>query len=338
MRKIIPIGTIVKLAGLLVATLLVMGALLLAGFGVAASVRQTLPAGIGPGEGARHVTVGDIRLHYRQWGPDDGPPILLVHGTLAWAETWRDIAIPLAQAGYRVIAPDLPPFGYSQRPADGNYSRQAQAALLVGFAEAMRLDGFVLAGHSFGGGATLEAALAMRDDMRALLLLDVALGFETSRPAPLVGLLLRLPANRMAVAAASFANPLVTGIGLRSFVHDTKVVTEDRLALYRAPLTVEGTASAIGDWMRTGLFADHSTARSMSREILAGLDIPTLVIWGREDTVTPLAQGKDIAGLLPDARLVVLDGVNHIPHLERPELVVEAIQAFLPPMGLRPGG
>ena len=152
---------ILRLAMLAFAFLLVAAALLLTGFTGAAMLRETLPAGGGPDETAQLVEIDDLSLHYRKWGPDDGPPVLLVHGTLAWAETWRDIAAPLGEAGYRVIAPDLPPFGYSERPADGDYSRRSQTELLTGFIEALDLRDFILVGHSFGGGATMETALSM---------------------------------------------------------------------------------------------------------------------------------------------------------------------------------
>jgi pimeloyl-ACP methyl ester carboxylesterase len=331
------IGAIIKLGALLVSTLLLTGALLLAGFTAVATFRQTLPAGTAPDHAGHYTIVEGLKIHYHQWGPPEGQTIVLIHGTLAWSETWRDIAEPLGAAGYRVIAPDLPPFGYSERPGDGDYSRLAQARLVAGFVDALGLEDFALAGHSFGGGATVEAALDLRERIKALVLIDVAISFAPSRPKPIVRALRLFEMGRTAVAAASFANPLVTGIGLRSFVHDPHVVTDERLDLYRAPLVVENTAQAIGDWMNTGLFGDHTAARSVQRDVLAGLDIPTLVIWGRQDTVTPLEQGEDIAGLLPNARLLVLDGVNHIPHIERSDLVVNAIRSFIPPLWLRPG-
>ncbi|MBO6718746.1 MAG: alpha/beta hydrolase [Rhizobiaceae bacterium] len=329
--------TLLRLSAILLATLFGAGALILAAFAGMSSLREVLPPGTGPGEQARHATVDGLNLHYRQWGPDDGPPVVLVHGAVAWSETWRDIATPLGDAGYRVLAPDLPPFGYSERPVDADYSRPAQARLLQGFAEALRLDDFILVGHSFGGGATMEAALAMREKIDALVLIDVALNLSPTRPKPLVGLLLKTRPTRTAAAATSFANPIVVSLGLRSFVFDKALATNERLTLYHAPLDVEGTAAATGDWIRTGLFGDLSAAPSAQRDNLAALDIPTLVVWGREDTVTPLEQGEDIAGLLPDARLVILDAVNHIPHIERPDLVVEALLEFLLHPGLADG-
>jgi pimeloyl-ACP methyl ester carboxylesterase len=316
------------LARLVIVTVLIVVATL-AGLRGLAALRETADPGQTAGEAAHFIEVNGLRLHYRQWGPEDGPPLVLIHGTLAWAETWQDIAIPLGEAGWRVIAPDLPPFGYSQRPADGDYSHLAQARLILGFADALELDGFALAGHSFGGGATVEAAMAAPRRVSALILLDVALGLDAQ---PLNGALrglLAIGPLRDALTAATFANPWLTGYGLRAFIADDAPATPERIALYRRPLTVRGTTSATGDWLATGLFGHQSGTLTRDRANYRNLAMPTLVIWGREDTVTPLAQGEEIAALLPRASLVVLDGVNHIPHLEQPDSVVREILAFL---------
>lgn len=293
-----------------------------------ALLRETADPGQAAGEAARFVPVDGLAVHYRQWGPDDGPPLILIHGTLAWAQTWRDIAAPLGEAGYRVLAPDLPPFGYSQRPSDGDYSRAAQARIILGFADALGLDRFALAGHSFGGGATVEAAMAAPDRISALVLLDVALGLD-SKTGGLLPRFLAMAPLRNSLAAATFANPWLTGMGLRDFIADDALATPERVALYQRPLSVTGTTPAIGDWLLTGLFGEHAGARSRDKANYRALPMPALVLWGREDTVTPLAQGEEIAALLAHSRLVVLDGVNHIPHLEQPQRVALEMLGFL---------
>jgi pimeloyl-ACP methyl ester carboxylesterase len=312
---------------LLVLALLVVVALAI--FRGLALLRETAAPQQAAGERARFVEVNGLAIHYRQWGPAEGPPLVLIHGTLAWAETWRDIARPLGETGWRVIAPDLPPFGYSPRPADGDYSRTAQSKLILSFADALSLDRFALAGHSFGGGATVEAAMAAPERVSALILLDVALGLDAPPPSGALRSLLAVGPLRNTLSAATFANPWLTGYGLRNFIADDALATAERVALYQQPLSVRGTSPAIGDWLRTGLFGDHAGARSGDKANYRDLAIPTLVIWGREDTVTPLPQGEEIAALLPDATLVVLDRVNHIPHLEQPESVAREMLGFL---------
>lgn len=315
------------LVRLLFVLVLLAGAALAALWGSAA-LRETADPRQAAGDGARFVDVDGLAMHFRQWGPDDGQPLVLIHGTLAWAETWRDIAAPLGEAGYRVLAPDLPPFGFSQRPTDGDYSRPAQARLVLAFADAMGLERFALAGHSFGGGATVEAAMAAPDRILAVILLDVALGLDAEQGGVL-SRLLALGPLRNAMSAATIANPWLIGPGLSSFIADDAQATPERIALYRQPLGVRGTTSAIGDWIATGLFGEHAGARSTDKADYAGLVVPALVVWGREDTVTPLPQGEEIASLLPAARLVVLDRVGHIPHLEQPGAVTREILTFL---------
>lgn len=320
---------LLRVVGLTVLAVLLLAGLVLGGFGVTASMREIQEPEAAAGGASNWVGAGGLSLHYSAWGPAGGPVLLLVHGTSAWSQTWRDIAVPLGEAGFRVVALDLPPFGYSHRPADGDYSRVAQAGIVRAFARALSLENYVLVGHSFGGGATVEAALAEQPSLRGLILLDVALGLDGGGPVLPVGALLGIPGVAGAVASATFANPLLIPYGLRSFVADDSIVTEQRIELYARPLTVKGTSEAIGEWMVTGLMGDQSDSLTGTRGGLGEIRLPTLLIWGREDTVTPLYQGEDIAMTLPDAELVVLDGVNHIPHIEKPQAVVEAMLTFL---------
>lgn len=317
-----------RVLGFAVLALLLLVVAILGGFRVAASMREIEEPEIAVGGTANWVTADGLSLHFSEWGPADGPALLLVHGTSAWSRTWRDIAAPLGEAGFHVVALDLPPFGYSHRPADGDYSRVAQAGIVRAFARALSLDDYVLVGHSFGGGATVEAALAEQPSLRGLVLLDVALGLD-GPPSAFLSQPLAMPGVATALASATFANPLLVPYGLRSFVADDAVVTDERVALYAAPLVVRDTSAAIGAWMATGLMGDQSGSLTGTRAGLGEIRLPTLVIWGREDTVTPLHQGEDIAMTLPNADLVMLDGVNHIPHIEKPQAVVDEMLSFL---------
>lgn len=298
-------------------------------FRVLAGMREQYDPVTAAGANARFAEVKGLRIHYGEWGPTKGTPILLVHGTMAWSETWRDIAAPLGDAGYRVIAPDLPPFGLSDRPSSRNYSRKAQAEIIGGFADAVGLEKFVLVGHSFGGGATLEAAFSMPDRIRQLILLDVALGLGSEGDAPPLAALLRARWLRNVAVASSFTNPLAIGHGLRSFVRDKAIVTKERAAIYEWPLTLLKTTDAVGDWLMTGLYGDERASRAADRANYGDFPRRVLLIWGREDTVTPLAEGREIASLFRDARLEVLDDVNHLPQIEKPDEVVQLVTDFL---------
>jgi pimeloyl-ACP methyl ester carboxylesterase len=300
----------------------------LAWYSFTASLRETVVPGR-EGHRGTYVRAMGLDMHYTRWGPANGRPILLIHGTLAWSKTWYEIAERLAEDGYRVIAPDLPPFGFSERPADGDYSRAAQASLILAFADALGLDQMVLVGHSFGGGATLEAAFTAPERIEGLVLLDVALGLDSPAGTPMAASLFDAPMLGRALAAATFTNPLMTGKGLRDFIYDDRIVDAKRIALYQQPFVVRDTTSEVTKWLAGALFGNESRSRAADRRTYATFTPPVVLVWGREDSVTPLAQGEQIRGLLPRATMVVLDRVNHLPHVEQPDQVAGIIAEFV---------
>jgi pimeloyl-ACP methyl ester carboxylesterase len=321
---------LIRIVGWLALTLVVLVIVTLVGFRGAAALRENLSPEQAAPAGALFVTVNGLKMHYQVWGPQDGPPLLLFHGTASWAETYRDIAAPLGEQGFRVIAADMPPFGYSQKPADQDYSRAAQAKRILGFADALGVRHFSLGVHSYGGGGAMEAAFLAPTRIDSMILLDVALGLgRTEAPALPFAALLNLPWPRELLTAATFTNPLMVGPGLRSFIENDDVVTAERIAIYTRPFNVEGTTNAVGHWLFTGLFNDERKSLAANKANYRIFTPPVLVIWGREDTTTPLPQGEEIASLFPRAELAVLDGVNHIPQVEKPNEVVRLIVNFL---------
>lgn len=301
--------------------------LALAWYSVTATLRESIPAGRNGHKGS-YVEAAGLDIHYTSWGPASGKPILLIHGTLAWSQTWYEIAEKLGSQGFHVIAPDLPPFGYSERPSDGDYSRHAQGRLILAFADALNLDHIVLVGHSFGGGATMEAAFTAPDRINGLVLLDVALGLDSPGGDSITAKLFGTPYVGRTLTAATFTNPLMTGKGLRDFIHDDRIVDLRRVALYQQPFAVQNTSSEVAKWLAGALFHDESGSLAADRRNYERFQRPVILIWGRQDSVTPLAQGEQIRALLPRSNLVVLDQVNHIPHVEQPDKVAGIIAEF----------
>lgn len=319
-----------KLLAMAVGALIVLIAVALMTFGYLALNRETQTPQQAAGPKAKYVRTDDLAIHYQEWGPPDGKPLILVPGSFAWSETFRDIAIPLGQRGWRVIGVDMPPFGYSERPADHDYSRAAQAARLLDIADALKLDHFALGVHSYGGGAAIEAAFIAPERIDALILLDVALGLGKSDSAgPPMAPLLRMAPVRNLLTAATFTNPWMIGKGLRDFIHDDTLVTPERIEIYARPGNVAGTTPAVGAWLFTGLYANEHAAYSADLANYRAFQSPVLVIWGRDDSITPLPQGEEIAAAFPKGRLEILDSVNHIPQVEKPARVVDLIDSFL---------
>lgn len=308
-------------------------ALVLAGFRWQADRREVHVAAALAPEGGRFLRAGDVQVFILETGPAGGPAVLFIHGTGAWSETWRDSLNAAARAGWRAIALDLPPFGFSQRPADGRYAPREQGKRIVGVLDSLKLPNVVLVGHSFGSGPAMEAALLAPERIRALVLVDSALGLGDGTPqkeeaSALVGGILGAPALRDALVATFLTNPMFTRKLLESFIADPVHATDARVAIYRRPNSVTGTTPAIGQWLPV-LLGPGSATPSRDPASYRALKIPALVVWGDRDAITPLAQGKHLAGLIPGATLTVLQGVGHIPQIEDPTRFNELLVAFL---------
>ncbi|SIO17323.1 alpha/beta fold hydrolase [Vannielia litorea] len=252
-------------------------------------------------------------LYVIDMGPRDGPPVLLIHGSIGWSAFWEETLVALAAQGYRAIAFDMPPMGWSERDPAGDYGRARQAQRVLALTEALGISP-VLVAHSFGAGAGAEAVMADSSAFAGFLVVDGAIGLEAqAKPLPLP---LRSGAVRQLAVSASITNPWAMQPMLRAFLH-----VKDRAAPYvdtlNAPMMRTGTTAAMADWLPT-LLTRPEEAPSVTEEGWRGLALPTGFLWGVEDTATPLAQGERLAALVEGSRLWPLEGLGHIPQIEDP--------------------
>lgn len=330
------VAKLLRWAGALVLLGILAIALVLAGFRWQADRREVQAAATLAPEGGRFVRAADVEIFVQEVGPAGAPAVLFIHGTGAWSETWRDSLNAAAKAGWRAIALDLPPFGFSRRPADGRYAPQEQGKRILGVIDSLKLPRVVLVGHSFGSGPAMEAALLAPERIRALVLVDSALGLGDGTPqkeeaSALVDGILGARLLRDALVATFLTNPIFTRKLLESFIADPVHATDARVAIYRRPNSVTGTTPAIGLWLPV-LLAPAGATPSRNPASYSALRMPALVIWGDRDTITPLAQGNHLAGLIPGAKLAVLAGVGHIPQIEDPAGFNRTLVAFLSEM------
>ncbi len=277
----------------------------------------------------RFVRAADVEIFVQELGPPDAPVLLFVHGMGAWGELWRDTLTATAAAGFRAVAMDLPPFGYSERPTPGGYGRQRQARRILGVIDALGVEPATLVGHSFGGGPTMEAVLLAPPRVRALVLADAAIGLDAEAAGDAgPPLLLRARPLRNALVSATVTNPLLTRRLLTRFVADPAAVTEQRVELLQAPLVVRGATDALGEWPLDFLTSREPTL-STRADAYRPLALPTLVIWGDRDTTTPLAQGRRLAQLIAGAELAVMPGIGHMPQIEDVAQFNRLLLAFL---------
>jgi pimeloyl-ACP methyl ester carboxylesterase len=259
-------------------------------------------------------------LRYFVGGPDDGAPLVLVHGLGGCAANWVDVA-PLLAETRRVLVPELPGHGLSTPlPSVPNLAVFADRMALVAEREQMLPAAFV--GHSLGAVVALRVALRRPDDVSALVLAAAAGISSTSRRARYGLRILGIIGPRRLVAP--WADSVADSPFLRYAVFG-RWGAADPLIL--SPAAVNGFLEG------TRLTSDSvSAARAVVaddvRHELGELRCPTLVLWGARDNQLPLADAFEFARRL-GAPLRVIGDCGHLLIGERPDVCAEAIENFL---------
>lgn len=319
-------SAILRWSRLLLSGLLILLVVIIAGFRLAASLRETEDAStLAPATG-HLVTTPSGRMFVQEKGPADGAAVVLFHGTAAWSELWRQIIDALAAHGYHVIALDLPPFGFSDPlPA---YTRTALATEVSEVLDALKIDTADIVGHSFGAGAATEFALRFPARTHRLVLVDAALGL-TQPPSDPPALL--APALvRQSLVSLTVTNPLATKFLLQSLITKKERALPGYVEILQRPLRRRDETANVANWLAFFLGTDRA-ARSADRTAYAELRCPTALIWGEKDNVTPIEQARDLQTLVPQATLAVLPGLGHIPQIEDPDAFKAALLRALGP-------
>lgn len=277
----------------------------------------------------REAQVDGLRVFYYEAGDPGTETVLLLHGLGDEADSWRHVLAPLA-ARYHVLAPDLPGFGRSAKPAR-SYTTQFFLEAVQGLLAERRIERLTVAGSSLGAVLAQELALQKPDRVASLVLLDGSL-YLRSRPLQLMQVLMLVPGvgewlyGRLrddAEAAYATLAPYYADLeGLpgadRAFLRERVQARVADRAQQRAYLSA----------LRRLVVAGVRRQRTIAGE-LAGLKVPALVVWGAKDALMPVENGHALAETLPEAQLVVVEEAGHLPHQEEPEVVVEAIRAHL---------
>lgn len=300
-------------------------------FRLMAMIRETsIAEDVAPKSG-KFVKAADLELFVQDEGPRSGKTIIFIHGVGAWSESWRGTTDELTKRGFRTVAIDVPPFGFSEKRSDGTYKRIDQAKRIIGVLDALSISSAVFVGHSFGSGATVEAAMMAPERVDSLVLVDAALGLgnkeEKNHPSLMATILSNKPL-RDTLMSTTLTNPLLSKFWLQKFIANQDAATDTRVKMFQKPLVVKGSTEAVGAWARDFYSLDMNNVSSVE-ENYKRLSVPVLIIWGGLDTVTPLEQGEHLTELIPGSELAVLQNVGHIPQIENVELFNKTLVSFV---------
>lgn len=275
-----------------------------------------------PGKMAmQQVTVEGTEIWYVERG--EGRPIVLVHGTPTSSYLWRDMIGKLAVHG-RVIAPDLPGFGFSDPPPEGDYSIAAYARLLGGFLEALSVEGGTLVCHDFGGPIAVTYALKHPEKYEQLVILDTFLHNDL----PDWGLLYKLARIRpIGEFLMWLGGESIVRAGLEAGVSNTSRITDEMLARYYRP---EGKPAKINKTYLGTMRSDFEEDLAFIEKNLKMIEKPTLIVWADSDSYLPLALGERIHEDIAGSTMEVLPGCGHFLQEDASEkltkLIVESVE------------
>jgi pimeloyl-ACP methyl ester carboxylesterase len=261
-----------------------------------------------------------VRVHAEEAG--GGPPVLLLHGLGASTYTWRHVAPRLA-ARNRVIALDLRGFGRSDKPFDQYYAPADHAAVVRAFIKARQLSQVTLVGHSYGGMLALMLALDRRLEPHRIARLVVMNAPAFPQPFSAGVRFLRKPL--LPYVALLLAPEVTTTVSFMMEQVGFERLTDQDISIYAGPLSEPGGPYALIE--TASRIVPANLPRLMAR--YPAMVKPTLVVWCREDSVVPLASGERLAATLPRARLVVLEGCDHVPSEQVPGPLGTALRRFL---------
>ncbi|MCX6765226.1 MAG: alpha/beta hydrolase [Candidatus Nealsonbacteria bacterium] len=236
------------------------------------------------------IKVSGLDVNYKIIG--EGKPFLILHGWSSNSDRWEKVANILSQKGFKVVIPDLPGFGKSDKP-ENPWSLNNYAEFVEKFTEIIGFERFILAGHSFSGGISIKYSIKNPNDVEELFLLAPACIRRDSFKKKFFRMVSKL------FKAYSFIP------GYRLF----------RKAFYKFIIRKSDYQYTDGIMKETYLKIINEDLSG----ILNKVKTRTIIIWGDKDDIVPIEQGKEINSKISGSKLVVIPGADHKLEIKTPD-------------------
>lgn len=261
------------------------------------------------------VDVGGIVTNYHDEG--SGQPVVLIHGSgpgvTAYAN-WR-LTIPELAKHHRVLAPDVLGFGYTERPQGVRYDMEAWTQHLLGFLDAVGLEKVALVGNSFGGALALSIATRAPERVEKLVLMGSA------------GVPFEITAGLNAVWGFEPSLDAMREL-MGVFAYDRSLLTDDLAATRLEAATRPGIQEAFRS-MFPAPRQRSVDALTVNEALIRAIEVPTLIVHGRDDQVIPLANSLKLLELIETSQLHVFGQCGHWVQIEHADDFARIVDDFL---------
>ncbi|HRD97198.1 MAG TPA: alpha/beta hydrolase [Rubrivivax sp.] len=263
-------------------------------------------------------------VHLRDEGPRHDPlPIVLIHGTSSSLHTWQGWAREL-RGQRRVISFDLPGFGLTgpftgQYPRD-DYHGDRYAQFVLDLLDHLQVPRAVIAGNSLGGEVAWRTAYRAPQRVAGLVLVDAVGPAFTPQAGPLGFLIARTPV--LGSISQGFLPRALVAQGVTSVYAQPERVGSELVDRHFELALREGNRRALALRLRQMVDGEHV-------ERIATLKQPTLILWGEHDRLIPPVAGRQFQQMIAGSRLVILQGLGHVPQEEDPARSLAPVKDFL---------
>jgi pimeloyl-ACP methyl ester carboxylesterase len=263
-----------------------------------------------------YIDAAGMRVRLHRTGPRDAPAIILIHGFGASLETWKPW-VELLGADHDVISFDLPGFGLTGPDPTGNYTDARAMEVLSSIMKTLCIARASLIGNSLGGKLAWMFAARYPAQVDKLVLISpdgfASPGFDYGVK-PKVPAILSL--SRFILPKAAIRMTLAPAYA------DPSRISDETVSRYWDFMRAPGVRRAILDRMAQAIV-------EKPEPILATIQTPTLLLWGEKDEMIPFANAADYMRVLPNATLVALPNLGHVPQEENPMESFESVRIFL---------
>jgi pimeloyl-ACP methyl ester carboxylesterase len=268
----------------------------------------------------KQVTVEGSNISYIEKG--EGNPLVLVHGIPTSSFLWRDMIEELSAHG-RIIALDLPGFGFSDPPPNGDYTISNYARILESFLEALSIEQATLVCHDYGGPIVLTYALRHPEKYDRLIILDTFLHMDLP-PWPLSMKIARI--RPFGEIVMRLWGQDIARWGLEEGVMDKSRISDGLVQRYYMP---DGNPDKLNKSMLGTLRVDYMEDLEFIEKNLKTIERPTLILWGEDDKFLPLSLGDRIHKDIVGSKMEILPNCGHFVPEDQPERATEIIAEFL---------